>query len=183
MTNPVRCPPEITCISLLASESGHSRRERGEMHIRTLLNHVCKHQSFVYQGFSLTHTGGRDYLEVKVEPRKNSQPICSICGHPAPVHDRLAERRCEFVPLWNIPVIFLYCMRRVRCTRCHNVVVERVPWVEGKSQHTTYYALFLATWAKRMSWQEVARAFSTSWQSVYAAVIGISMRPHEEQQI
>jgi transposase len=50
------------------------------------------------------------------------------------------------------------------------VVVERVPWVEGKSHHTTYYALFLATWAKRMSWQEVARAFSTSWQSVYAAV-------------
>ena len=140
------------------------------MHVRTLLNHVCKHQSFVYRDFSLTHTGGRDCLEVTVEPRKNSKAICSICGHPAPVHDRLAERRCEFVPVWNMAVIFLYSMRRVRCRRCHNVVVERVPWVEGKSQHTTYYALFLAAWAKRMSWQEVARTFSTSWQSVYAAV-------------
>jgi len=93
------------------------------MHVRTLLNHVCKHQSFVYQGITLTHTGVRDCLEVKVEPRKNSRAICSICGNPAPIHDRLAERRCEFVLLWNITVIFLYCMRRVRCTRCHNVVV------------------------------------------------------------
>ena len=139
------------------------------MHVRTLLNHVCKHQSFVYRDFTLKHTGGRDCLEVTVEPRKNSQPLCSICGLPAPVHDRLAERRCEFVPFWNIAVVFLYSMRRVRCTRCNNVVVERVPWVDGKSHHTTYYALFLATWAKRMSWQEVARAFSTSWHSVFTA--------------
>jgi len=61
-------------------------------------------------------------------------------------------------------------MRRVDCPRCKRVLVEKVPWVDGKSRHTTQYALFIATWAKRLSWQEVARIFSTSWQSVYAAV-------------
>ena len=69
-----------------------------------------------------------------------------------------------------IAVIFLYAMRRVRCQQCQRVVVERVPWVEGKDQHTIYYSLFLATWARRLSWQEVARIFSTSWHSVYTSV-------------
>jgi transposase len=140
------------------------------MHVRTLFNHVCKHQSFTYGAFTLTQSNGRDCLEVTIKPRKNSGALCSICGKAAPVHDRLPERRCEFPPVWKIAVIFLYCMRRVRCPRCNTVVVERVPWVNGKSHLTTHYALFLATWAKRLSWQEVARIYSTSWQSVYAAV-------------
>ncbi len=48
--------------------------------------------------------------------------------------------------------------------------MERVPWIEGKQQHTTYYALFLARWARRLSWQEVANVFSTNWHSVFSAV-------------
>ena len=48
--------------------------------------------------------------------------------------------------------------------------VEQVPWAEGKSPITTSYAWFLAGWAKRMSWKEVAEAFRTSWDSVYQAV-------------
>ena len=140
------------------------------MHVKTLLNHVCPQKSFVYKGMTLTHTGGRDCLEVSIEARKNGRPQCSLCGCPGPEHDRLPLRRCEFVPLWGIAVIFLYSMRRVRCRRCRTVAVERVPWVIGKERQTTYYALFLATWARRLSWQEVARIFSTSWQSVYAAV-------------
>ena len=30
--------------------------------------------------------------------------------------------------------------------------------------------MFLATWAKRISWQEVATVFDTSWDSVFRAV-------------
>jgi len=140
------------------------------MHVRTLLNHVAKNQSFVYRDFTLTRFRGRECVEITIEPRKNSPVLCSQCGKPAPVHSRLPERRCEFVPLWQIAVFFLYAMRRVDCPRCKRVLVEKVPWVDGKSRHTTQYALFIATWAKRLSWQEVARIFSTSWQSVYAAV-------------
>lgn len=140
------------------------------MHVKTLLNHVCKHQSFVYQAITLTHTGGRDTIEVRIEPRKNGAPLCSICGRPGPVHDCLPPRRCNFIPLWGIAVIFIYAMRRVDCRHCGRPVVERVPWIEGKQQHTTYYALFLARWARRLSWQEVANVFSTNWHSVFSAV-------------
>lgn len=35
---------------------------------------------------------------------------------------------------------------------------------------TKAYAYFLAAWAKRMSWKEVAEAFNTSWESVFRSV-------------
>ena len=61
-------------------------------------------------------------------------------------------------------------MRRVDCATCGHVRVEQVPWAEGKHQLTTTYAWFLARWAKRLSWREVATTFRTSWESVYRAV-------------
>jgi transposase len=60
-------------------------------------------------------------------------------------------------------------MRRVNCRHC-GVKVERVPWADGKSPITKSYAWFLARWAKRMSWAEVARAFRISWDTVFRAV-------------
>jgi len=48
-------------------------------------------------------------------------------------------------------------MRRVDCLS-YGVRVELVPWAEGKNHLTKSYAWFLAGWAKRMSWSEVARA-------------------------
>jgi transposase len=83
--------------------------------------------------------------------------------------DRLKERRFEFVPLWGIAVFLVYAVRRVSCPEC-GVVVERVPWADGKNQQTNSYRLFLSTWAKRLSWKEVAAIFGTSWDSVYRAI-------------
>ena len=74
------------------------------------------------------------------------------------------------MPLWGLRVFFLYRMRRVACAPCGGVRVERVPWAEGKHQLTTTDAWFLARWAKRLSWQEVAATFRTSWDSVFRAV-------------
>lgn len=73
------------------------------------------------------------------------------------------------MPIWGFLVFFVYAMRRVNCPRC-GVVVEKVPWVEGKHHCTKTYAWFLASWAKRLSWKEVARAFWTNWDTVYRAV-------------
>ena len=73
------------------------------------------------------------------------------------------------MPLWHIPVVFLYAMRRVDCPRC-GVRVEALPWATGKHRLTHAYAWFLAGWAKRLSWREVAAAFPTSWDTVYRAV-------------
>ena len=48
--------------------------------------------------------------------------------------------------------------------------VETVPWAEGKHHLTTTYAWFLARWAKRLSWTEVAEAFRTTWEHVFHSV-------------
>ena len=57
-------------------------------------------------------------------------------------------------------------MRRVDCRRCQAVVVEEVPWADGKRTLTKAYMLFLARWARRLSWKETAEAFRTSWDKV-----------------
>ncbi|MBN1422559.1 MAG: ISL3 family transposase [Planctomycetes bacterium] len=106
---------------------------------------------------------------MRIEARRNSRGVCSECGKPAPGYDRLPERAFEYVPLWGIMVIFLYAMRRVDCPTC-GVRVERVPWANGKSPLTRSFSLFLATWAKRLSWSEVAAVFGTTWNRVYDAV-------------
>ena len=108
-------------------------------------------------------------LEVRVRPRAGTRATCSQCRRRAPGYDTQVVRRFDFVPLWHIPVVFLYAMRRVDCPRC-GVRVEALPWATGKHRLTDAYAWFLAGWAKRLSWQEVAAPFPTSWDTVYRAV-------------
>ena len=45
-----------------------------------------------------------------------------------------------------------------------------MPWAEGKHPVTRTYAWFLANWAKRLSWKEVAEVFQSSWDVVFGAV-------------
>jgi transposase len=60
-------------------------------------------------------------------------------------------------------------MRRVHCTTC-GVVVEEVPWADGKHSLTKAYMIFLARWARKLSWKETAESFRTSWDTVCHAV-------------
>ncbi|VUX54841.1 transposase [uncultured Woeseiaceae bacterium] len=138
------------------------------MQIKTILNRVQRHESFVYGPTRLTESG-RLALEVEIRPRANTRAKCSGCGSTAPSYDTLAERRFEFVPVWGIAVFLLYAMRRVSCPRC-GVKVEAVPWSSGKHQLTDTYAWFLARWARRLSWKEVAEVFHTSWEKVFHSV-------------
>jgi len=119
------------------------------MQLKTILNRVQKHSSFVYGTIRFIEAE-RLTLEVEVQPRENGRARCSGCGKPAPGYDRLAPRRFEFVPLWQIAVFLVYAMRRVNCPRC-GVKVEQVPWAHGKHQITDSYAWFLARWSKRLS--------------------------------
>jgi transposase len=64
---------------------------------------------------------------------------------------------------------FLYAPRRVECPE-HGVVVEHIPWSEGKRPLTTAMMGFLARWARHLSWRETARAFDISWEAVYRSV-------------
>ena len=113
------------------------------MRVQTLLNRVQKYKCFVYSHVKPVRESGRLILLVEIQPRANSQAKCSRCGYACPGYDTLKPRRFEFVPLWGIPVFFLYAMRRVNCLRC-GIVVESVPWADGKCHLTTIYAWFLA---------------------------------------
>ena len=138
------------------------------MQLKTILNRVEKHSSFVYTGVRFVE-GASVALEIDIRPRVGSRATCSGCGRRGATYDTLSRRRFQFVPLWGILVFFVYAMRRVDCRRC-GVRVERVPFGMGKSPITTSYAWFLAGWAKRLSWKEVAVSFRTSWDNVYRSV-------------
>jgi transposase len=139
------------------------------MQLKTVLNSIEKHKSFVYGEARWSKDSTTVAIEFEVQARRNSKPVCSGCGRKRPGYDRLDARRFEYVPLWAISVFLVYALRRVNCPEC-GVVVERVPWASGKNQQTHSYRLFLASWARRMSWQEVATVFGTSWDSVFRAV-------------
>ena len=139
------------------------------MRLETMLNSVQKFKSFVYDKTELKSDGDLKYVNVTVLPRKNSQGICSGCSKPGTTYDHLPERRFEFVPLWNTAVYFVYRMRRINCVTC-GVKVESVPWADGKHTMTKSLMQFLASWGRKLSWQETARSFNTSWQKVFASV-------------
>ena len=138
------------------------------MQLETILNRVERYKSFRYSGAEFRE-GSNLAIDVTIEPRKNGKAICSGCKKRRPGYDHLPVRRFQFVPLWGIAVFFVYAVRRVNCPEC-GVKAEELPWALGKDQSTMSYQWFLARWAKRLSWQEVANCFKTSWNTVYRAV-------------
>jgi transposase len=138
------------------------------MDLLTILNHCYRQRGFVYH--HARFDAAQQRIDVEVRPRVGAVARCSACHLPAPGYDHLPERRFEFVPLWGVLVFLVYRMRRVACHRCDEVVVEEVPWGDGKHQLTRAYMLVLARWARKLSWKETAEAFHTSWDKVRDAV-------------
>lgn len=140
------------------------------MQVKRLLNQCHRLKAFVYSAVSLETIKDRLCVVADIEPRKRSKPICSGCGMKACCYDRRAKARLfAFVPVWGFKCYLRYRMRRVDCPRC-GIKTETVPWAEGKSPITKAYELFLARWARKLSWKEVAEAFHTSWDSVFRSV-------------
>jgi transposase len=50
------------------------------------------------------------------------------------------------------------------------VKVEEVPWAMGKHTLTRAYMLYLAHWARKLSWKDTALSFGTTWDQVCHAV-------------
>lgn len=139
------------------------------MRLKSILNRVEPHAGFVYEHASFASSTDQPTIEIAIRPRRRSRATCSGCGQRRAGYDRLAPRRFEFVPLWGLAVVFVYAMRQVDCPQC-GVKVEQVPWGDGKNQLATSYRWFLARWARRLSWSEVAAIFHTSWDSVCRGV-------------
>jgi len=139
------------------------------MLIKTLLNKVERFKSFIYGDCQLSAIDGFDALIIDIKPRRNSKPECPECGKRGKTYDTRPARLFEYVPIWAFKVFFRYAPRRVLCTTC-GVRVESMPWGYGKEQMTISYQVYLARWARRLSWKETADIFKTSWDSVFRAV-------------
>jgi transposase len=109
-------------------------------------------------------------IELVLDAHANYKRRCSCCGGHGRVHDRLPERRWHYVPIWNIPVDLLYAPRRVICPRRGAPTVEAMPWSRGKSPYAEPYMVFLARWARHLSWKKTAEMFNASWDAVYRSV-------------
>lgn len=142
------------------------------MQLKTLMNRVAPVKGFVYQEIHLVddeQQANDCRLEVKLRNRHRSKGTCSSCGRRGPTYDTGRPRRFDFVPLWGIAVVLIYAMRRIDCPQC-GIKVERVPWARGKSPMTIALEIFLARWARRLSWKETAEVFHVGWDSVCRAV-------------
>lgn len=139
-----------------------------QLTVKTILNFKENHRFFVYKNIRLN--GAKNpAIEVDITSRKGSNAECSKCGKRCPGYDHLKERLFDHVPLYGFPVKFRYRMRRVNCVSC-GIVVEQVPWSDGKSSITKGYAWYLSEWVKLLSIEEVARSFKSSWYLVFTAV-------------
>lgn len=160
----------LAFVSRFRNESGvKDKQPTTQLEVKTILNRIQHFVGFVYHSVRLRGSGGSLRIEVKLQAHAAIRGRCSSCRKPAPGYDVLPERRWLFVPLWGILVQFFYPPRRVECAE-HGVVVEHIPWSQGKSPVTTTMMSFLARWAGRLSWRETAGIFQTSWEAVYRSV-------------
>src|SRR5436190_15205169 len=141
-----------------------------QLEVKTILNRIQHFAGFVYREVRFGYSArGRLRIHVCLEPHRSIRGSCSACRKPAPGYDRLPQRSWLFVPLWGIKTYFFYAPRRVDCP-VHGVVVEHIPWSDGKRPVTLTMMCFPSRWARRLSWRETARAFRTSWECVYRSV-------------
>jgi transposase len=138
------------------------------------------------QGFRIESVEKRDSeLIVAIAPDLRYHPRCGVCGTSGDYRDTLPKRHFRHVPLWGIDVNLVYSPCRVRCTRCDGFHVEQMPWSAGKRRLTKALAVTIATWARQLTWLQVARLFGCSWGTVASAVayvvdFGLSCRDLSE---
>lgn len=115
----------------------------------------------------VSEESGRIVAEMVANRR--SRPICSSCGRKMPGYDALERRTWRHVQIWGIAVTLAYRPRRGRCKKC-GIKVEAMPWSAGKSPLSLPLIIVLATYARILAWEEVARLCGVSWNTVRAAV-------------
>ena len=73
------------------------------------------------------------------------------------------------MPLWGIPTWFVYAPRRVQCPE-HGVVVEHLPWSDGKRPHDHGDDGILSSLGTAPELAGDGQVFQTSWEAVYRSV-------------
>ena len=99
------------------------------MELITILNRCHRFRGFVYRRARFSAHGKS--IEVAIRPRKGSAAICLRLSSPrAPV--MIGCEKGGSSSFCSGLVFFLASMRRVDCPRCRAVVVEEVPWADGR---------------------------------------------------
>lgn len=137
------------------------------MLLQTLLNDCHKFKGFKYGKVGLDRR--RKVITVEMQPDERLDPKCPICQRSRKKYDSQRRRSFRFIPIWGYKVQITYQPRRVSCPE-HGVITEKMPWALGKSPICKAFGLFLAHWARKLSWKEVAVSFSVSWHIVYDSV-------------
>lgn len=140
------------------------------MLIETILNNCHYFKGFKYRNSRFKEqVTGEKYIVIDLMSRKNTKGKCMKCRHPSPTYDHQKKRVFLFIPLWGYKVEIHYAPRRVECL-VHGIHVEYMPWANGKSVLTNTMKLFIAHWAKKLSWKEVGETFKVGWHQVMEAV-------------
>jgi transposase len=140
------------------------------MLIKTLLNKIEKYSSFVHKRVYIGVQDLQECLVIEIAARRKSSGKCPICKKPCSTYDTARKSRFfAYIPIWGYPVYFSYKPRRVSCIR-DGIRTEYLPWCDGKERITNTYKIFLGSWAKRLSWAEVALVYRTSWDTVFNSV-------------
>lgn len=139
------------------------------MLIETILNDCHYFKCFKYRKGRFEERLGEKNIVIDIEPRKNSKGECPKCKERCSTYDHQSERIFQFIPFWGYNVEIHYIPRRVNCT-VHGIHVEYMPWAEGKSILTNVMKLFVAHWAKKLSWKEVGEVFNVGWHHVAEGV-------------
>ena len=141
-----------------------------QLTLKTLFRHVQDLAGFVVKSVNNLLDEAEPRIEVVLEVHANHKRRCSCCLKPGRVHDKLPERRWHYVPIWSIPVYLRYAPRRVICPMRGVPTVEAMPWSRGKSPYAEAYMIFLARWARLLSWKKTAEMFNASWDAVFRSV-------------
>ena len=109
-------------------------------------------------------------LIVELDVRAGWRQPCGTCGTLSRVRDRLASRDWRHVPLWGIPATLRYAPARVRCGFCGRILVEEIPWSQGKCRLSQGLIWLLSSWCKLLPWEQVGKLFGVHWNTVATAV-------------
>ena len=145
------------------------------MRVTTILRKRYPLKGFIYERAEMVSPGPGgtpEHLRVYLRENARVKGCCGQCGQPGSCYDHLDERSFDMVPMWGMPVLFMYARRRVNCPSC-GVKAERLDWVasdDGQTRLTAALAFFLGMWAKVLPWSQVAERFSSSWHAVRVGV-------------
>jgi len=132
-------------------------------------------KGFVYWKAEFGRDGrGRETGQLLVHIREDGRirGRCGECDRPGPCHGHQPARKFDMIPIWGMPVWFLYARRRIECPDC-GVKAERLDWLaseKGKTFLTTAFACFLGMWARMLPWSQVSQVFGASWHTVRMSV-------------